>query len=168
MLNISLERTTLMKDILFYTNENVRRRAKKLALDFIIKFGSTIDERFHRDIDFYKKTRYLFASLTKKAIRSKGKGLSQDEASKLAKLRVLFRTIGKLDRHCLEYTVRIDGKPTRVPVKVTIWLLKQYGFAVKKHGKHFSKNEHWSNFILPSIKKVDELYRIYTKEKAKI
>ena len=157
-----------MNDIVFYTNENVKRRAKKLAALLINQFGNAIDERFHGNIEFYKKTRQLFAGLTKQAIRSKGTGLTQDEAKKLAKLRLLFRVIGKLDRHFLEYAVRIDGKVVKVPVKVMAWLLKQYGFSVKKHGKHFSKNEHWSNFVLPSITKVDELYRIYTKEKAKI
>lgn len=154
-----------MNDLVFYTNGNVRKRAKLLAALLVRQFGNSIDEHFYGSIENYKKTRHQFASLTKQAIRSQGKSLSPDEAKTLAVLRIKFRTIGKLERHFLEYAIRIDGKVVKVPVKVMAWLLKQYGFSVKKHGKHFSKNEHWSNFMLPSIAKVDELYRIYSKTK---
>lgn len=105
----------------------------------------------------------MFASLRNAACKGKGKTLTAEQSKQLAIYKENFRKYGALPKRFLQIVVTIDRKPKRVPKQTILDMLKQTGFKFVSHGKHFKKNEHWSNFAMPRFSKIKELYAKYRK-----
>lgn len=152
-----------MTDYNFYNNNRVRRHVSDKYRALLYSFGKTIDEHFHGNVDNYIKSRQMFATLRKAACKGKGKTLTDEQSKQLAIYKEQFRKYGALPKRFLQIVVKIDGKPQRVPKQTILIMLRQTGFKFVSHGKHFTKNEHWSNFAMPKFSRIKELYTKYKK-----
>lgn len=147
----------------FYSDKRVRKHVVHKYNLLLYRFGKVVDEYFDEDIEKYLKTRQMFATLLKAAFKGKGKNLTKEQSKQLAIYKEKFRKYGALQHNFLQLVIKIGKKTKRVPKDVILSMLRQTGFKFVSHGKHFKKNEHWSNFTMPKFYKAKELYSKYKK-----
>lgn len=154
-----------MDNYIFELDARVRTCTIKKYNQILEIFGKSVDEKFKGNIEKYLKCRQMFATLCFKACKGKGTKLSDKQLQKYMKLKAVFRKVGELPQNFFTYVVKVDGKPMRVPKKVMTCMIAKHGFKFIKHGKSFSRNEHWCNFFMPKFKEAKRLYAIWQKYK---
>lgn len=134
----------------------------KKATNIYSIFGKVIDEKFNGDINKFLKFYKAFRQYSARA--HKHKDLNEREQKTYAIMKKFFRSVFTLGT--CTFAIRIEGKVKKVSFDTISFVLRnKYGVKIVKHGKNFLTNEHWSNFFLPKLEKVNDIYECYKQLK---